>query len=136
MVIGLVLPTHVIALHIHREHIADFLYPIGVVNTADESRTIEHLMALRIGEDVEYRLSGRGNRTFYSDLCVVAHTPTLPKVARYGKVAYAGVNQANAFQERSPAQRAALLCAKGNEECSNANHRHHQSATRYVSTGF
>jgi hypothetical protein len=80
VIVGLVLATHVITLHVHREHLADLLYPIGVVDAADKPRAVERLVSRGIGEDVENRIDGRRNGSFDSDL-VVAHTSTLPKLA-------------------------------------------------------
>ena len=79
MVVGLVLAAHVVALHVHGEHLANLLDPIGVVHAADEPRTIELLVPLRVGENVENCVDGRIDGAFDCDLRVFAHAPTLPK---------------------------------------------------------
>jgi hypothetical protein len=81
VVVGLVLAAHVTALHVHGEHLAHFLNPIGVVNASNEPGAVEFLVSLRIGENVEDLIDGRVNRSFHGDSVVVAHTSTVPKNA-------------------------------------------------------
>jgi hypothetical protein len=57
-----------------------------VVHAADKSRAIELLVSLRIGEDVKNRIDGRRDRSFNSDLCVIAHTSTLSKFCQNSNV--------------------------------------------------
>ncbi len=78
MVVGFVLAAHVVALHVHREYLADLLDTVGVVHTANESGAVKGRMSLGIGQHVEHRIDGRGDGSFDRDLLVVAHTCTVP----------------------------------------------------------
>jgi hypothetical protein len=84
VVVGLVFAAHVVALHVHGEHLADFLDSVRVVHAPDEPGAVQFQVAFRVGEDVENRVDGRLDGAFHSDFRVVAHGSTLPKDRRLG----------------------------------------------------
>src|SRR6476469_1114178 len=77
-VVGLVLATHVVAGHVHPEHVADLLDALGLLVGPDEARPVELDVPLRVAEHVE-DLGCRGvDGALDGDLSVVAHEGALP----------------------------------------------------------
>lgn len=71
-----------IALHVHREDVADTLDAVGVVDAADEPRAIERRVSVRVGQHIEDGIGGCRDGSLNCDLVVRAHLGIVPRPPR------------------------------------------------------
>ena len=81
VVLGAVLATHMLALHVHGEHVADLLDPVGLEVAADEAGAVQAGVILRIGQELEDFGRRVVDHALDGDVRGFAHDSTVPAAA-------------------------------------------------------